>query len=58
MTDDLNIRQPQDRTKINVHEAWELSYRTKNFGVSADALKRAVAQVGPSVEAVKRQLGK
>jgi hypothetical protein len=58
MTDNLNIRQPQDRTKINVHEAWELSYWTKHLGVSADALKRAVAQVGPSVEAVKRQLGK
>ncbi|MEM5368959.1 DUF3606 domain-containing protein [Paraburkholderia azotifigens] len=58
MADNLKIRQPQDRTKINVHESWELTYWTQQLGVSADILKRAVQAVGPGVEAVKQYLGK
>jgi hypothetical protein len=58
MTDDLNIRQPQDGTKINVHEAWELKYWTKHLGVSEQQLRDAVKAVGVSVAAVKRHLGK
>ena len=58
MSDNLKIRQPQDPTKINVHEPWELNYWTTHLGVSEQKLKDAVKAVGVSVSAVKRHLGK
>ena len=58
MSDNLKIRQPEDRTKINVNEAWELKYWTQHFGVSEQKLKDAVKAVGVSVAAVKLHLGK
>jgi len=42
MADDLTRRQPQDASRINLHEDWEVQYWTQKFGVSADRLKRAV----------------
>ncbi|MFC0343000.1 DUF3606 domain-containing protein [Epilithonimonas hispanica] len=58
MSDDLSKRRPQDATKINVNEAWELDYWSKELGVTKDRLKEAVKAVGTSVSAVKRYLGK
>jgi hypothetical protein len=58
MSDDPNKRGPQDRSRVNVNEEWELSYWTKHFNVSAEQLRAAVKAAGPSVEAVKKQLGK
>lgn len=58
MSDDLSKRRPQDATKINVHEAWELEYWCKTLGVTAQQLKDAVKAVGTSVDAVKKYLGK
>ena len=57
MPDNLKIRQPQDPTKINVHESWELEYWSKKFGVSQARLTQAVQAVGPSVAKVKQYLG-
>jgi hypothetical protein len=57
MSDNLKIRQPLDAKKVNVHEQWELSYWTKQLGVSAERLKQAVQAVGPMVADVKRHLG-
>lgn len=56
MSDDLTKRRPQDATKINVHEKWELEYWTKRFGVSAEVLKAAVGAVGVNVSAVEARL--
>ncbi|WP_276964388.1 DUF3606 domain-containing protein [Chryseobacterium sp.] len=53
MSDDLSKRRPQDATKINVNESWELE-----LGVTKELLKEAVRAVGTSVEDVKRYLGK
>jgi len=58
MADDLSKRRPQDSSKINVHEAWELEYWCKHLGVTAQQLKDAVKAVGTSVDAVKKHLGK
>jgi len=58
MSDDTSKRGPQDASKINVHESWELNYWTKKFGVSAAKLEEAVKAVGPGVEKVKAHLGK
>jgi hypothetical protein len=58
MPDNLKDRQPQDASKINVHEAWELEYWCKALGVTPQQLKDAVKAVGVSVIAVKKYLGK
>ena len=58
MADNLKIRQPQDSTKVNVHEKWEVEYWTKKFGVTEKQLKDAVAAVGLMAADVARHLGK
>jgi len=58
MTDDLTKRRPQDASKININEPWEITYWTQALGVSAADLIKAVAAVGVSVIAVKKHLGK
>ena len=58
MSDDLKNRGPADRSKVNVHESWELEYWSKKWGVTHQQLKDAVAAVGTSAAAVARHLGK
>lgn len=58
MADDTKNRGPADRARVNVHETWELSYWTKELGVSPEQLKESVKRVGPMVADVKRDLGK
>jgi hypothetical protein len=57
MSDDLNKRGPQDASRINVNEEWELRYWTKKMGVSAEELKAAVEKVGVNVDAVTAHFG-
>ncbi len=38
--DDLKKKGAADRSKINMHEAWEVDHWTKEFGVSKDELQR------------------
>lgn len=57
MPDDLSNRGPQDRTRINVHEPWELNYWTKELGLTAEELKQAVKEAGVMVADVRRHLG-
>ncbi len=58
MADNLDIKQPQDPTKINIHEAWELNYWAKKWNVSTDSIIAAVKVVGVYVDKVKVYLGK
>ncbi|MET3035864.1 DUF3606 domain-containing protein [Chryseobacterium sp. NRRL B-14859] len=58
MSDDLSKKRPQDATKVNVNEDWELEYWSKKFGVTKDQLKNAVKAVGVSAAAVQKYLGK
>ena len=58
MADNLKDRGPQDRSRINVNEPWELQYWTRRFGVSEEQLRTAVNTAGTSVEAVGKHLGK
>lgn len=58
MSDNLKIRQPQDKNFINVHEEWEVEYWTKALGVTKSLLITAVKAVGTSTEKVKKYLGK
>lgn len=58
MSDDLSKKRPQDATKVNVNESWELEYWSKKFGVTKEQLKSAVKAVGVSAAAVQKYLGK
>ena len=58
MADDLKNRGAQDRSRVNIHEDYEVRYWTKKWGVSKEQLAEAVKEAGVSVEAVARQLRK
>lgn len=58
MADDPGKRGSADRARINVHEAHEVRYWTKELGVTEQELKAAVAKAGVMVDAVRRQLSK
>lgn len=56
MSDDLNNAGPQDRARINVNEPHEVTYWTKELGVTKDRLAQLVKEVGPSAKAVREKL--
>jgi hypothetical protein len=56
MSDNLQKSGQQDRSRINVHEEWEVRYWTEALGVSRQELERAVAAVGVSADAVREHL--
>jgi hypothetical protein len=56
MPDNLQKSGQQDRSRINVHEEWEVRHWTEALGVSREELERAVAEVGVSAEAVRQHL--
>ncbi len=58
MADDKTIRGPQDRTRINLSEDFEVRYWTKKFGVTKEQLEAAVKTAGSSAGAVAHILGK
>jgi len=54
--DDLKKKGPQDRSKINMHEDYEVKYWTKELGVSKEKLQKAVDEVGNPAAAVRKEL--
>jgi hypothetical protein len=42
MPDDRSKRGPQDGSRINVHERWELEYWCKTLGVTPEKLREVV----------------
>lgn len=56
MADDKNNRGPQDRSRINLSEDYEVRYWTDKFGVSKAQLEEAVRAAGSSAEAVEKEL--
>ena len=55
--DDKSKTRPQDAQRINVQEDYELRDWSARFKVSIEALKDAVAKVGPMAKDVERELG-
>ena len=51
--DDKNKKGPEDSSRINVNEDYELQYWSEKFGVSREELKNAVAKAGVSSKAVE-----
>ena len=58
MPDNKNIRGPADSKKINVNEDYELTYWTKELGVTDEELRAAVTAVGTDAAKVRAHLGK
>jgi len=56
MADDKGKPGGQDRTRIDVSEAYELRYWSNRFGVSAEQLKAAVQAVGTNAQDVQMHL--
>ena len=54
--DNLTKRAQPDRSKINMHEAYEVKYWTHALGVSKEQLQKAVDKVGNSAAAVRKEL--
>jgi antitoxin component HigA of HigAB toxin-antitoxin module len=57
MDNDLNIGS-LDNERINIHEYYEVEHWTKELHTNVEALKRAVENVGPSIEDIKQYLNK
>jgi hypothetical protein len=57
MSDNLTNRVQPDRSKINMHEEYEVKHWTHALGVSREALQKAVDKVGNSAAAVRKELG-
>lgn len=58
MSDDKSIRGPQDASRINLSEDYEVRYWTKELDVTEERLRQLVKDHGVSVEAVRSALGK
>jgi hypothetical protein len=58
MADDLTKRRPQDSSKVNVNERWEVDYWTTKWNVTEAQLRAAVKAAGTSAAAVAKHLGK
>ncbi len=56
MADNRMKRGSQDRGQISMEQEHEIRYWTQELGVSEAALSAAVAKVGNSVDAVRREL--
>ena len=52
-----NLTHQPDRSKINMHEDYEVKYWTHALGVSREDLQKAVDKVGNSAASVRKELG-
>lgn len=52
-----NVGSP-DRSRINLKENYEVEYWTKELGIKAEQLRKAVEEVGTSADAVRKYLKK
>jgi hypothetical protein len=56
MSDNKDIRAPQDAKRIALGEDYEVRYWSGRFGVTPEQLRDAVEAVGNSAEAVGKHL--
>jgi hypothetical protein len=56
MADDRTKQGPQDRSRVNIQEPYEVEYWSKKFGVSPADLRSAVERVGPMANMVEEAL--
>jgi len=56
MPDDPNKKRPQDASRINIHQDWELTYWSKTLGVTKEQLVKLVRQYGDSVAVIRGKI--
>ena len=56
--DDLQIKEPLDKSRINLHEPYEVNYWCEKFKCTVKELQDAVHAVGTSAAKVQVYLGK
>lgn len=56
MPDGLTKKHPQDSSKINLSQQWEIDYWTKTLHTTEAKLRIAVSKVGSYVSDVKEYL--
>ncbi|HEV2646036.1 MAG TPA: DUF3606 domain-containing protein [Acidobacteriaceae bacterium] len=56
MADDKQNRGPADRSRINIHEPYEVEYWSKELGITPDRLKDLVAKNGVMASDVREAL--
>jgi Protein of unknown function (DUF3606) len=57
MSDDALKRGQPDRSRINMHEDYEVKYWSKHLGITREELQRLVDKVGNAASAVRKELG-
>jgi predicted RNA-binding protein YlqC (UPF0109 family) len=55
--DNLHNKGQPDRSKINMHEDYEVKYWARALKVSKDELQKVIDKVGNSAAAVRKELG-
>jgi Protein of unknown function (DUF3606) len=58
MVDDLTKKAPQDASKVNVNEPYEVNWWCSKWGCTPAQLKACVARVGVMAKDVAKCLGK
>lgn len=58
MADDKSNRGPADRSRINVHEQYEVEYWSKELGVTPERLRELVAKHGVMASDIRWALDK
>lgn len=56
MTDDPTKRGPQDRSRIDIDEPYEVEYWSRELGVTPEKLTAIVRSVGPGVTTVRKNI--
>jgi hypothetical protein len=56
MSNDVLKRGRPDRSRINMHEDYEVKYWSKHLGVTPEELRQLVDKVGNAASAVRKEL--
>ncbi|MBN9614934.1 MAG: DUF3606 domain-containing protein [Acidobacteriales bacterium 59-55] len=57
MADDKSNRGPADRARINIHEAYEVEYWSKELGVDPERLRELVGKHGVMAADIRKDPG-
>jgi len=58
MNDNLHKKRPQDSSRVNIHEPWEVEYWCKEFNCTKLQLALAVEKHGTSAAAIRKYFNK
>ena len=50
----FNNRRPNDPTRININDSWELEFWSKIFGIPPAQLRNIISKVGVRVKDIER----